>query len=221
MLAASVPISDTGTASIGITVAPSLQNRNTTMNTSAIAYRSVISTSMIETRTKRVVSYGMLHSRPGGMPSRARHALVDRVGDLERVGTRLREIRRNRRLALTQAGAVVSRAPSSTRAHRRAGDAAVRGRLDHDLLELLGLRETTLGRHGERESTLSSFGDCPMPARRELRVLLAHRLDHVAGCEPELASLSGCTRRESSIPGRRGDLGAGDTPDAAAARRRS
>ena len=49
-MAASVPISDTGTASIGMSVARQFcRNRKTTANTSSIASTSVVSTSRIET----------------------------------------------------------------------------------------------------------------------------------------------------------------------------
>jgi hypothetical protein len=54
---AKVPISDTGTAANGISVARQFcRNRNTTTNTSAIASARVFTTSRIETFTKRVVS---------------------------------------------------------------------------------------------------------------------------------------------------------------------
>ncbi len=62
-----MPISDTGTAANGISVARQFcRNRNTTRNTSAIASSSVITTSRIETLTKRVVSYTTECSSPGG-----------------------------------------------------------------------------------------------------------------------------------------------------------
>ena len=58
---ANVPISDTGTAAKGIIAARQLcRNRYTTRKTSTIARASVLSTSRIDTSTKRVVSYGML-----------------------------------------------------------------------------------------------------------------------------------------------------------------
>ena len=51
------PISDTGTAAIGIRVARQFcRNRNTTSTTSNIASPSVNSTSRIDTRTNLVVS---------------------------------------------------------------------------------------------------------------------------------------------------------------------
>ena len=54
-----MPISDTGTATSGISVARQFcRNRYTTRITSTIASASVIATSSIDTLTKRVVSYG-------------------------------------------------------------------------------------------------------------------------------------------------------------------
>ena len=54
-----MPISDTGTAMNGMTAARQLcRNRYTTRKTSSIASASVLTTSVIETSTKRVVSYG-------------------------------------------------------------------------------------------------------------------------------------------------------------------
>ena len=55
-----MPISDTGTAAIGISVARQFcRKTNTTRNTSAMASASVFTTSRIDTSTKRVVSYGI------------------------------------------------------------------------------------------------------------------------------------------------------------------
>src|SRR6185436_3548282 len=66
-IAVNVPISDTGTASIGIMVARQFcRNRNTTAKTSAMDSPSVFSTSWIDTRTNLVVSYGTEKSKPGG-----------------------------------------------------------------------------------------------------------------------------------------------------------
>ena len=56
-IAANVPINDTGTASIGISVARQFcRNRNTTANTSIMDSTSVLTTSRIDTRTNLVVS---------------------------------------------------------------------------------------------------------------------------------------------------------------------
>ena len=56
---AKAPISDTGTAIIGISVARQLcRNRNTTSSTSSAASKIVLITSLIEASTKRVVSNG-------------------------------------------------------------------------------------------------------------------------------------------------------------------
>ena len=55
-----VPSSDTGTASMGINVARQLsRNMNTTSSTSAAAMNSVISTSLIDSRTNSDVSSGI------------------------------------------------------------------------------------------------------------------------------------------------------------------
>ncbi len=52
-----MPISETGTASIGMSVARALcRKRYTTSSTSSIASASVTTTSRIDTFTKRVVS---------------------------------------------------------------------------------------------------------------------------------------------------------------------
>ena len=57
---AKVPISDTGTAIIGISVARQVcRNRNTTASTSSAASKIVMFTSLIEASTKRVVSNGI------------------------------------------------------------------------------------------------------------------------------------------------------------------
>ena len=54
-----MPISDTGTATTGMKVARQFcRNRYTTSTTSTIASASVLTTSSIDTWTKRVVSYG-------------------------------------------------------------------------------------------------------------------------------------------------------------------
>ena len=59
-IAANVPISDTGTASIGMMVARQFcRNSSTTKNTSNIASSSVLTTSLIETFTYCNVSYGI------------------------------------------------------------------------------------------------------------------------------------------------------------------
>ena len=73
---AKVPISETGTASIGISVARHVcRNTNTTATTIAAASRMVFSTSLIEAETKRVVSYGIRKSTSGGNRSRASSAI--------------------------------------------------------------------------------------------------------------------------------------------------
>ncbi|MNC93502.1 hypothetical protein D3C83_101440 [compost metagenome] len=57
---AKAPISDTGTAIIGISVARQVcRNRNTTASTSSAASKIVMFTSRIDASTKRVVSNGM------------------------------------------------------------------------------------------------------------------------------------------------------------------
>jgi hypothetical protein len=57
---AKAPISDTGTAIIGISVARQVcRNRNTTASTSSAASTMVMLTSRMEASTKRVVSKGM------------------------------------------------------------------------------------------------------------------------------------------------------------------
>ena len=57
---AKAPISDTGTAIIGISVARQVcRKRNTTASTSSAASKMVVFTSLIEASTKRVVSKGM------------------------------------------------------------------------------------------------------------------------------------------------------------------
>ena len=57
---AKAPISDTGTAIIGISVARQVcRNRNTTASTSSAASKMVVFTSLIEASTKRVVSNGI------------------------------------------------------------------------------------------------------------------------------------------------------------------
>ncbi len=54
---ANVPVNETGTASVGISVARRLcRNSHTTRNTSTIASMKVIVTSCIETRTYSLVS---------------------------------------------------------------------------------------------------------------------------------------------------------------------
>jgi hypothetical protein len=54
---AKVPISDTGTASIGISVARQVcRNTKTTASTSTAASMMVVTTSLIDADTKRVVS---------------------------------------------------------------------------------------------------------------------------------------------------------------------
>ncbi len=64
---ANVPISDTGTATDGITVARRLwRNTHTTQNTSARASKKVYATSRIDVRTYLLVSYGIDHVRPAG-----------------------------------------------------------------------------------------------------------------------------------------------------------
>ena len=62
-----VPITLTGTASIGMSVARQLcRNRNTTSVTSSIASASVTSTSLIDAVTNGVVSNGILYVIPLG-----------------------------------------------------------------------------------------------------------------------------------------------------------
>ena len=57
---AKAPMSDTGTAIIGISVARQVcRKRNTTASTSSAASKMVVFTSLIEASTKRVVSNGM------------------------------------------------------------------------------------------------------------------------------------------------------------------
>jgi hypothetical protein len=57
---AKAPISDTGTAIMGMSVARQLcRNRNTTASTSSAASKIVLFTSLMEASTKRVVSNGM------------------------------------------------------------------------------------------------------------------------------------------------------------------
>ena len=57
---AKAPISETGTAIIGISVARQVcRKRNTTARTSTAASKMVFTTSLIEASTKRVVSKGM------------------------------------------------------------------------------------------------------------------------------------------------------------------
>ena len=57
---AKAPISDTGTAIIGMSVARQVcRNRNTTASTRSAASKMVLVTSRIEASTKRVVSNGM------------------------------------------------------------------------------------------------------------------------------------------------------------------
>ncbi len=64
---ANVPISETGTAMNGITAARQLcRKRKTTRKTSSIASPSVFTTSVIDTSTKRVVSYGTAYVNPSG-----------------------------------------------------------------------------------------------------------------------------------------------------------
>ncbi len=64
---ANVPVSETGTARVGISVARRLcRNNQTTRNTSAIASKKVMVTSRIETRTYSLVSYGMDQRSPAG-----------------------------------------------------------------------------------------------------------------------------------------------------------
>jgi hypothetical protein len=62
-----VPISDTGTAANGISVArQSCRKMYTTMNTSSIASSSVFTTSRIDTSTNMVVSNGIAYVKPAG-----------------------------------------------------------------------------------------------------------------------------------------------------------
>ena len=64
---ANAPMSDTGTAINGIRVARNEPRKTqTTRNTSAIASRRVFTTSSIDTRTKRVESYGVAQAIPTG-----------------------------------------------------------------------------------------------------------------------------------------------------------
>jgi len=64
---AKVPISDTGTATDGITVARRLyRNSQTTQKTSTSASKNVSATSRIDTRTYLLVSYGIEYVRPAG-----------------------------------------------------------------------------------------------------------------------------------------------------------
>jgi hypothetical protein len=66
---AKAPISDTGTAIIGISVARQVcRKRNTTASTSSAASKMVLVTSLMEASTKRVVSNGMSYATPGGKP---------------------------------------------------------------------------------------------------------------------------------------------------------
>ena len=64
---AKAPISDTGTAIIGIKVARQLcRNTNTTSSTRIAAKTSVMTTSWIDCCTKRVVSNGIICVTPSG-----------------------------------------------------------------------------------------------------------------------------------------------------------
>ena len=66
-IAANVPISDTGTASIGMMVARQFcRNSSTTQNTRIIASISVLTTSLIEIFTYCSVSYGIVYAMPLG-----------------------------------------------------------------------------------------------------------------------------------------------------------
>jgi len=65
--AANVPTSDTGTASMGMSVARKLpRKRNTTSSTRMMASRSACTTSSMEALTKSVLSMVTSYSRPGG-----------------------------------------------------------------------------------------------------------------------------------------------------------
>src|SRR5207245_6428940 len=75
--AAKVPISETGTAAIGISVARQLcRNRNTTNATSTNAMPSVIPTSLSDCVTNGTVVYGTEQNKPAGnVREKARNTL--------------------------------------------------------------------------------------------------------------------------------------------------
>jgi hypothetical protein len=149
---------------------------------------------LIDTSTKRVVSYGTEYAKPGG---EALRELVDAPGhalrDLERVGARRQEDADQRRRLAVEAAVelVVLAAELDARdlveAHRR----AVGARAHDDLAELLRVGEAALG--GDRVDEVLRRADRRRAdlAGRELRVLLVDRRDDVAGRELELREAVG------------------------------
>ena len=175
-----MPISDTGTASNGISVARQLcRNRYTTRNTSSIASPSVITTSRIETSTKRVVSYTTEWREPVGEPRRevVRPRRFTLLANVQRVRAGLQEDADEGRLAPVHAAdeLVVLRAELDARDVLQAQDRAVGVRADDDVLELLRLGEPALGGDGVDELLRPAGRRLADLAGGELRVLLVDR----------------------------------------------
>ncbi len=67
LMNANVPTSETGMVMVGMIVLRQFwRNRNMTRTTSTIASASVMSTSLIDSRTTATLSNARRHSRPGG-----------------------------------------------------------------------------------------------------------------------------------------------------------
>jgi hypothetical protein len=152
-----------------------------------------LTTSRIDTSTKRVVSYEIVWARPAGKSLQLRQPVAHRLADVERVRAGLQEDADQRRRAVVDmADEVVLQ-----RAEFDAGDVTephhreVLVRTHDDRLELPGVGQAAA--RGQRVDEFLAVLDRLLAdlARRELRVLAGDRAPHVAGGDAELCHAIG------------------------------
>ena len=188
-----VPISEIGMATTGMIVARQVcRNRNTTPTTRAIAMKIVSMTSCdrLAHEGRRIVDFDVVQARREALLE-LRHLVPDRMLDLHDVRARRgdRKPRGGRVSVRVSDGAVVHRAELDAADVADAGDASLFVRLDDDVAELLGRRQSAerldvdlVGRVGRDRRRIEH-------ARRDLGVLRTQRAQDLAGADVVRGSL--------------------------------
>ena len=119
------------------------------------------------------------------------HALAHRVGQFQRVGTRLQKHRHGHGGLVVEPALqrIVTSAEFDACHVAKARQLAARAGLDDDLLELAFAAESSLGIDRQLEVGALAERSAADRAGRHLQVLFAHRRDHVAGREPARGQL--------------------------------
>ncbi len=185
---ANVPMSETGIVIAGISVLRQFcRNTNSTSTTSTMASPSVLSTSMIDSRTTPTLSNAICASRPGGKCGRSSSsAACTPLERVERVGARQERDAHAGRLHAgeSQPRRVVLGAELGAADILDAHERAVRAGLDDDVLELRDVVEPAFGADAELERLIGRRRRRTDAPGGDLNVLLAERAHRVGRRQP-------------------------------------